>query len=396
MLKQSKREFYRDYFQRHARDVKKTWSGIKNLLHANKKTKSFPSKLVDHTNSNTPSKQPIHIATAFNSFFSTIGKSLDDKIQNSRHDFKHCTPAMLQNSIFITPTSPAEIATIINSLDVSKACGPFSLPPHILKMSVNYIAQPLSHIINASFEQGIYPESLKTANVIPIHKTGSLNYCKNYRPISLLSNIGKIFEKCMFERLTNFINNNNILYTKQFGFRRGHSTSHALVSITEWIKSYIDRGYFVGGLFLDIQKAFDTVNHGILLQKLNIYGIRGICLQWIDSYMRDRKQFVSVDGEISDHLNISHGVPQGSILGPLLFLLYINDFNQSTKSSTTIHFADDTTVLFYDRSIRKLKKSMTSESNCLFDWFCANRLSMSADKTELILFQSRRKKTTFA
>ena len=208
----------------------------------------------------------------------------------------------------------------------------------------------MSDIINLSYSKGVYPDSLKCANVIPIFKNkGSALEVVNYRPISLLSNINYIFEKTMY------INLHNCIYELQFGFRELHSTNHALFSISEKIRNALDNN-FACGIFVDLQKAFDTVNHEILFKKLEHYGIRGLSNSWFKSYLSNRKQYVTINGFKSDSTSINIGVPQGSVLGPLLFLIYINDLHKSIKHSLVHHFADDTNLLYINNSPKAVKK----------------------------------------
>ena len=187
-----------------------------------------------------------------------------------------------------------------------------------------YISVPFSDICNSSFEEGTFPDKNKIAKVIPSHKNGSTKDVNNFRPISLLSTFSKIMEKLVAIRLNTYLDLHNIIYPEQFGFRAGFSTTHSLISITETIKKSIEKKYGCG-VFIDLKKAFDTVNHDILLLKLEHYGINDKALTWFESYLNDRKQFVSLNGVESNMNIISCGVPQGSVLGPLLFLLYIND-----------------------------------------------------------------------
>ena len=193
---------------------------------------------------------------------------------------------------------------------------------------------------------GVFPSVLKTAKVVPVFKKDSKLDYSNYRPISLLSNVEKVLEKLMYKRLYTFLNSNNIIYNLQFGFRQQYSTSHALVNITENIGKALDDGYIGCGVFVGLQKAFDTVDQLILLAKLNHYGICGVSNDWFKSYLSDQNQYVCTNGFDSGLAAINYGVSQGSVLGPLLFLLYINDLNQTIKFCKVHHFADDTNLLF--------------------------------------------------
>ena len=172
-----------------------------------------------------------------------------------------------------------------------------------------------------SFTSDVFPSALKLAKVIPVYKKDSKLDFSNYRPISLLSNLDKIMEKLMYTRTVKFFNNNNLFYLLQFGFKQNYSTTHALISITETIRKYLDEGKFACGIFVDLQKALDTVEHDILLTKLEHYGVRGLANDWFKSYLSDRKQYVSINGHDSNLDSVLYGVPEVSVLGPLLFLI---------------------------------------------------------------------------
>ena len=261
----------------------------------------------------------------------------------------------------------------------------------LLKTASSIIVPILTHLINISLIQGKYPNLLKLANICPIYKKDDIDKCSNYRPISLLSNIGKIFEKVMYARLSNFLEECEILYEKQFGFRKHYSTNHALVSIVEHIKQNLDNNKFTCGVFVDLEKAFDTVNHEILIKKLEYYGIKGAYNSWLSSYLSNRWQYVTLGNTKSQNRKVSCGVPQGSVLGPLLFLIYINDMNKALKNCITHHFADDTNLLCSKRNLKELRKTMNEELSLLFEWLCANRLSLNVSKTEFIVFRPNRK-----
>ena len=295
----------------------------------------------------------------------------------------------MNNSFFLTPTTPSEIFDIINSLNNKKATGPNSLPVYILKVYNPLFSDLLSKIINLSFVTGIFPELCKLAKVIPIFKKDNEQLCENYRPISLLPIFSKIYEKIIYIRMYKFLIDNNLLYNRQFGFRSQFSTTHALISLTERIKSLLDMGHVAAGIFLDLKKAFDTVNHHILITKLYYYGFRGISNILLKSFLLNRKQFVSINGFNSEILNVTCGIPQGSTLGPLLFLIYINDFRFSLEKSYVSHFADDTCLTQSANDKNSLELSLNSELINVAEWLYANRLSLNVNKSKLLLFQSK-------
>ena len=301
----------------------------------------------------------------------------------------------LNHNFLFKSVDSNEIIFIIDSLENSKATGPHSIPTEILKLIRFNISYPLKEIINMSFATGVYPDKLKIAKVIPIFKNkGEQLLVSNYRPISLLSNVNKIFEKIVYSRLYSFLNLHNCIFELQFGFRAKHSTNHALLSITEMIREALDNSNFACGIFIDLQKAFDTVDHQILLKKLEHYGIRGIANNWFKSYLSNRKQFVSINGFNSKEQSMKYGVPQGSVLGPLLFLIYINDLNKAIKYSTVHHFSDDTNLLVVGKNLQDIQKQINLDLKSLCKWLRANKISLNTSKTELILFRDPRKKSS--
>ena len=192
----------------------------------------------------------------------------------------------------------------------------------------------------------------------------------------------------MYKRLYDFLEKHSILYSFQFGFRESHSINHALVSMTDTIKNSLDNRKFGCGIFLDLQKAFDTVNHSIFLMKLENYGIRGPALEWFKSYLSDREQYVTVNGSSSNCLNVTYGVPQGSVLGPLLFLIFINDLPNSTSVLSFYLFADDTNIYFEAENLDKLQRIVNNELKKVKQWHDVNKLSLNIDKTNFIIFKS--------
>ena len=235
-------------------------------------------------------------------------------------------------------------------MDSNKSFGPNSIPTYIMKLCNIFFSSCLLKVVNLSFATGIFPDLCKIAKVVPIFKKEDPLKCSNYRPISLMPIFSKIFEKLIYSRMYSFLEINKLLQDKQFGFRSKHATTHALISLTESIKNFLAKKEIVSGIFIDLEKAFDTVNHSIICDKLNYYGFRGKFNDLIKSYLTKRKQFVSINGYDSTNLDITCGVPQGSTLGPLLFLLYINDQQHSLKFAKSSHFADNTCLTYSDKT----------------------------------------------
>ena len=283
-----------------------------------------------------------------------------------------------------------EIEKLIDNLNVKKSTGPNSLPVLIIKMYKHFFSYWLSRLVNLCFVIGKFPDILKIAKVIPLHKKDSKLDFHNYRPISLLSVFSKIYEKLLYIRIYSYLTKNNMIYNKQFGFRSNHSTNHALISITERIKSLVDDGLYVGGIFIDLEKAFDTVNHNILCEKLRYYGFRGNVNNLIQSYLANRKQYVSLNGFDSETKKITCGVPQGSSLGPLLFLIYINDFRLCLDKTESGHFADDTFIVYSSNKAKTIETIFNTELKSVSTWLRLNKLSLNTGKTELIFFHSKR------
>ena len=329
-------------------------------------------------------------------FFCSVGQGIQSSIKFSFRKFDYYLKNNALKSFFISPTDHIEVAEIIQTLKTDKSEGPNGIPTKVLHLLKNDISPLLSDLFNLSFSTGIFPSILKTAKVIPIHKKLSMQCCNNYRPISILSNIDKILERLMYKRLYNFLESNNSLYALQFGFRKKFSTTQALLTLTENVKQEIDNGNFGCGIFIDFQKAFDTVDHNILLNKLSYYGIRGKSNDWFKTYLYQRKQYVSINGFNSDLSEIRCGVPQGSVLGPLLFLIYINDLYTSIKFCKTHHFADDTNLLYFNKSIKQLNKHINIDLKNLVHWLNANKIALNVGKTELVLFKPNRKKIDYA
>lgn len=262
----------------------------------------------------------------------------------------------------------------------------------ILKYLVDIISPILCNIINLSFETGYFPTFCKIARVVPLFKSGDKNNVQNYRPISILPIFSKIIEKVVHHQLYGYMQRNNLLTNNQYGFRKKLSTSDAITDMTQYVYDSLDRGDTIISFFLDFSKAFDTVNHNILLQKLQVYGIRGVVHNWFSSYLSNRMQSVSVNGVISSQRPIEYGVPQGSTLGPLLFLIFINDFPNCSDFFKFTLFADDSTLTcrFDHNNLISMKNEIENNLLPVSKWLLSNRIKVNVQKSNFIIFSYRK------
>ena len=388
ILRTAEKEYYSKLLTDAKGNIKSTWKILNTII--NKKTNT--SKLPSHfecNEINIVSKQSI--ADGFNNFFVDVGSNLDKKITvadnaASIYDFmgQQCP-----NSMFINPVSEDEVVNIIKSCKPkhSKDCDDINM--YVLSKVTDQIVKPLVHIFNLSFSSGIFPSEMKTAKVIPVFKSGNRSDFSNYRPISLLSQFSKILEKLFNLRLQQFLISNEILSNCQYGFRSCMSTVHAALELIESISTAVDNKKHCAGVFIDLKKAFDTVNHDLLVKKLFFYGIRGTANAWLNNYLTNRNQYVIADDHSSGMRLITCGVPQGSVLGPVLFLLYINDICNVSNLLKFVLFADDTNIFCSSTSLHDLQDTINRELDKLFVWFSVNRLSLNLGKTNYMLFRSR-------
>ncbi|KXJ05275.1 RNA-directed DNA polymerase from mobile element jockey [Exaiptasia diaphana] len=285
---------------------------------------------------------------------------------------------------------PQDVHDVIMNLKTNKSY--IGIPPKCIKLACDQLSEPLAFIFNQSIESGVVPDALKIARVTPIDKGGNPTDPANYRPISTLPVLAQIFKKLIQRQLTSYIEKYEIMFEYQFGFRKGHSTAHAINEITDSLKKNIDNNLYTCGVFLDLAKAFETVNHKILLKKLELYGIRGLPLKWFQSYFDNRQQYVDLGNVESHPQKVKCGIPQGSGLGPLLFLIYINDLpNCSDKLKFKI-FADDTNLFASAKDLKTLESTMNYELAKVKEWCNTNKLSINMSKTNFMIIKSAKKK----
>jgi hypothetical protein len=383
-IKQAEQKYYLEKLQNKQKDIKAKWQLINIILNRNNMQKLPTSFTINH-NQTTDKKQ---IAESFNSYYINLGSSLATKVPTSNlspYEYlknKHYTSAVFLHSC------DQEVIEVINNLKNESSPGWDNIPNSIIKFAKHFISKPLTNIINCMLSTGCFPDQLKIAKVIPCFKSGDKSQITNYRPISILNAFSKIFENIIVIRLKNYIAKYNILYKFQFGFREKYSTNLALTAYMDFITKSIDSGDKVASVFIDLSKAFDTLNHEILLKKLYLYGIRGQTLALLTSYLSNRKQYVQFSNFSSTLQIINCGVPQGSILGPILFLLYINDIHCCSTILKIILFADDTTLSLKHKNINVLYTLLNAELSKISEWMKANKLSINVSKTFYILFRS--------
>ena len=334
------------------------------------------------------SSDPAEISNIFNDYVVNVADYFEKNIPRMPNSALDYLRNKNSNSMFLTPVTLLEIEDIIANLNSTKAIGPLSIPINVLQVLKGHISHPLAKLINQSFVQGIVPSKLKVAKVISLFKQRESKILSNYRPISLLPIFSKLYEKAMHKRIYSFVTSNNIIHPLQFGFQENHSVHHALINITEAIRSTFEYKKYGCSVFIDLQKAFDSVNHNILLSKLEHYGMRGNILLWLSSYLSYRYQYVSVNGRDSNLMKIAYGVPQGSVLGPLRFLLFSNDLPGVSKKLKFYLFADDNNIYYETNTPDKLAKKVSTELKYVKRWLDAHELSLNINKTNYMFFHS--------
>ena len=290
------------------------------------------------------------------------------------------------------PTTVQDTQKMIGNLPSGKATGPDDINVRILKLVASVLCEPLTRLFNLSLEKGCFPSKWKIARVTPLHKDGARDNRDNYRPISVLSVLSKLLEKHVARSFMDYLLQNGLLYEMQSAFRQGHSTESALISLTDQILLSLDQDKVTGMVFVDFRKAFDVVDHQLLMTKLRLYRVSDSALSWFRSYLTDRQQFVTIDGKRSDSLMIRQGVPQGSVLEPVLFLLFVNDIPLHLSGLSVDIYADDTTVMAsaHFSDIQSLTRRLDSDLDAVNEWASSNRLFINKAKTKSLLVTGKR------
>ena len=387
--------YYKDKCLEYKSNTKKLWGIINHVKgKLNDKTCIIDCIKVDNIDIYNPTK----IVNTFGHHYATVGKNYAEAIPQSRNsmiDYINKIPRV-SNSCYLQSCSKMEIENLISSLPNKTSSGYDKISNILLKELSSCISIPLMIIFNKSLSTGCFPDQMKHGDVIPLYKGGNRRLVTNYRPISLLITLSKLLEKIMYKRIYDFLDVNHALYDSQYGFRKKHSCEHAISELLSNIVKGFEKKEFTISIFLDLSKAFDTLQHSVLFEKLERYGIRGVVLDWFKSYLCDRSMQAkcNVGGPealLSKDFKVTYGTPQGSCLGPLLFLIFCNDLNYNLEFCSCILFVDDTTIYKSHRNLRYLEWMVNEDLKIVSDWFKCNKLTLNIGKTVCLLFSPNKK-----
>ena len=395
LIKRKKRTYFQNKLTDNVGKPKELWKTLKNLGLSAKKTTSSNTCLKENGVNVFDSSATANI---FKDFYSDLASNLVSKLPTPPNRFgltylSSCYKNLnISENLFFKEVSTEYILKILEHLDISKAVGTDNLSSRFLKDGAKIIALPIAQICNLSISSATFPDYCKIAKLKPLYKKGCKTDPQNYRPISILPALSKIIERVIHDQTQVFLEQNNILYKFQSGFRNNHSTDTCLSFLSDKILTGFDSGLHTGMILIDLQKAFDTIDHDILFQKMSFLGFSSQTINWFKSYLTNRTFKVNVNEVHSNPGYLTCGVPQGSILGPLLFLLYINDMPQSVNCDLYL-YADDSCLVIQDKDVKVIERQLNADFANLCDWFLDNKLSIhfGDDKTKSILFSSKNK-----
>ena len=383
-LSNAKKEFLIEEQNRFTNDSKKFWQSISRIL-PSKKNNSGKITLCDKSDEEMEGKDT---ADYINEFFTNIGKNLASKIKDEEWRFLENES---QNSINTLYTDFEEVLDLCKNIDTSKSSGIEFLSSNVLKDAFMVTITQLVFIFNLSLSKAIFPNDWKKATIIPLFKGGNKKLVSNYRPVSLLPLPGKILEKIVHRGLTYHLENNDLLSIKQGGFRKDFSTVKSILNLTEDLFDNMNNGLVTAAVFIDLRKAFDTVDHKILLKKLRLMGIEGDLFEWCVNYLSNRMQRTLANNTHSKELLLQCGVPQGSVLGPLFFLIYVNDIVNRIGSKNINLYADDTVIYTNGNIGTEIQENLQNLINIFSKWCRENKLSINTDKTKMVCFGTKQR-----
>ena len=374
-IRKARRDYYSNKLSA-AENSNQIWNILKDVL---------PNKTASQTGHSTSSTNSQ--ANKFNKHFANVGSELASQIPQVSRDANQ--NKISESTFDFTSVTEDEVLKTLMRMKNKKSVGLDGISLHILKLSTPVIVPPLTHLFNKSLSEGLFPSQWKMTKLIPLLKSGDKSCPTNYRPIAILPCVSKVLEKIVQKQLTSYLKANDLLSEAQSGFRDKHSTTTALLKVTDdWLLA-IDKGLYTGAIFIDLKKAFDTVDPIIMLQKLKRMGFSDACLAWFRSYLTNRKVGTFLNSSMSNFSDIHHGVPQGSILGPVLFVIYINDIVSQVKNCRIHLYADDTVLYFSHNDPTHIENVLNNELKRVYDWMCVNKLSLNLQKTESFLIGSR-------
>jgi len=387
-IRSAKRLHFHKCFQNCKSDIKKTWQTINGIINQQKNSNDYPKEfLIGNSFSSDYNK----IANEFNKYFTEIGPKLASQIKPPENkSYKDFLKSPTQNTFSFSAINIDMVTKAIDSLKPKTSYGHDRISNKLLKYVKYEISWPLMQLINQSFHSGIFPRSLKIAKVTPLHKKNEKYIFDNYRPVSILPSVSKVFERIMHQQIYHYFDNFKLFFISQYGFRPNHSTELAVLELTDRILMEMDKNNVPVNIFMDLSKAFDTLDHQILLHKLKYYGFRDVSYNLMQSYLSNRLQYIEINNTQSDYLELKCGVPQGSILGPLLFIIYINDLHTITENLTPIIYADDTSMLasLNTNNFSAVQDEINDELKSVSDWLKLNKLSLNIAKTKAMMFRT--------
>ena len=394
LIRKTKRNYFCDKIDENKGNPKGIWKAIRSLTGTGKSQVNINELVIGDETITDKSLIVNELNKYFTNITANIGNEHDTNVAFNDENLKNFVSSRLntdETSYEIPLLTPEQVLDIIKKIPSNKATGNDEISVKLLKEIAPVFINPLCKLMNISITTNAFPTKWKVAKVTPLHKDGPRNDRNNYRPISVLSVFSKILEKHVARSFINFLRDNKLLYKYQSAFRGNHSTETALIRLTDQILFNMDNDEITALVFLDFRKAFDVINHDLLLKKLSIYGVGNSTVGWFRSYLSERRQFVKLGKTISTQLPVIQGVPQGSVLGPVLFLLFVNDMPLEIINSTIDIYADDTTLLSCSKwNDITLNQTIAQDLNNIEKWAIENKMFLNAKKTKSMLVSGKR------
>ena len=380
LKRKCKKAYYTEKLQQYEGEPQKMWKVLKEVTQTEKKPNNTEPEFIDQKTVNQ-----------FNSFFATVGS----EIQRRLNIKERINRVAVTGQFKFKEENEESIVKLIDRIKIDVAVGSDDINARLLKDAKYIIAETLTKLVNISYKTNTFPSCMKKATVIAIHKKESIDDPSNYRPLSILSTVSKVFERSATDQLVQYLENNKLLSKIQHAYRKNHSTTTCLSEVVNYIYKENDNGNIVGLASLDLSKAFDSIHHNLLIEKLAKLGLANSSLGWCQSYLQERTQKTKFKNFTSTEETVTSGVPQGSILGPILFICFTNDMPEIFKNCKVMSYADDTQLLVSAKSSTQLKKKLENLIQTAQKWYTENSLLLNASKTEVMLITKRKNKDKF-